>query len=80
MRDLIETGAVRPVAGAVCRGGIFSQNSIQGVDLQQLLVQKYPVAAKNYFIKDIVKLSSKIFLLQRFFCRSLRPTLVSRIY
>ena len=33
--------------------------------------KKHPVAAKNYFIKDIPDMSSKIFSSAKFFCRRL---------
>jgi hypothetical protein len=65
-----------PVAGAFAKPGIFCSNSIQGADLLQLFGQKTPVAAKNYFIKDMYELSSIIFRFSNIFSPGPRPTLV----
>jgi hypothetical protein len=78
MRDELKTGAFRPVAGAFCRGWVFAETAYkEPISLRR--VRNKPVAAKNYFIKDIAEMSSKIFFSAGFFRRVPRPTLVKKL-
>ena len=71
MRDLIETRALCPVAGANAEAGNYAKTAYKEPISPELL-RKTPVAAKNYFSKDIPDMSSKIFFSARFF--SSRPS------
>jgi hypothetical protein len=67
-----ETGAFRPVAGALPGRGFFAETAYKEPISCGLLSEKSSVAAKNYFIKDMCELSSIIFRFSKIFFA--RPT------